>query len=204
MKIAVLASNRAYDLQPVIDAIENGTLDAKISVLISDKADAYALKRAEKHHIPAIFINPEDKTREEFDNEIIKKIGGDVDLILLIGYMRILSPNFVEKYRYRVMNIHPSLLPAFAGGMDRKIHEAILESGIKITGCTLHFIDEGVDTGPIILQKAIEVAENETVDTLTEKVQQAEQQTIMKGIELFRAGKLKVEGKRVRILDRIG
>ncbi len=203
MKIAVLASNRAFDLQPIIDAIENGTLDAKISVLISDKADAYALKRAEKHHIPAVFISPKDRTREEFDNEIIKEIeeSGGVDLILLIGYMRILSPNFVRKYKYKVMNIHPSLLPAFAGGMDKKVHEAILESGIKITGCTLHFIDEGVDSGPIILQKAVEVAEDDTVDTLTEKVQQAEQQIIMKGIELFRAGKLKVEYKRVRILN---
>ncbi len=203
MKIAVLASAYAFDLQPVIDAIENRKLDAKISVLISDKADAYALKRAEKHHIPAVFINPGDKTREEFDSEIIKEIEdrGEVNLILLIGYMRILSPNFVRKYKNQVMNIHPSLLPAFAGGVDKKIHEAILRSGIKITGCTLHFIDEGVDSGPIILQKAVEVAEDETIDTLTEKVQQAEQQCIMKGIELFRAGKLKVEDKRVRILS---
>lgn len=202
MKIVVLASAYAFDLQPVIDAIESGRLDAKISVLISDKEHAYAMKRAQKHHIPSVYISHKDKTREEFDNDIIKEIEdrGGTDLILLIGYMKILGPNFVKKYRNKVMNIHPSLLPAFAGGTDKTIHKIVLESGIKITGCTLHFIDEGIDSGPIILQKAVEVTEDDTVESLTERVQHAEQQIIMKGIELFKEGKLQIEDNRVRIL----
>jgi len=124
-----------------------------------------------------------------------------VELLLLIGYMRYLSKWFVGRYQNRIMNIHPSLLPAFAGGMDKNVHEAVLEHGAKITGCTLHFVDEGQDTGPIILQKAVEVGEDETVDTLKEKVQKAEQEIIVKGIMLFAAGKLAVKGRKVVVDD---
>jgi phosphoribosylglycinamide formyltransferase-1 len=203
MKIAVLASDKGNDMQPLIDEIEKGNLDAKIELVISDKENAYALQRAGKYFIKAVFVNPEEKTREDFDKDIIKEIEkvGGIDLILLIGYMKILSSEFVRKYRNKIMNIHPSLLPLFAGAMDKQIHQAILKSGAKITGCSLHFVDEGVDTGPIILQKAVEVTDDDTVDTLRERVQHAEQEIILNGIKLFLEGKLKIEGKRVRILD---
>lgn len=203
MKIAVLASNRGNDMQPIIDEIEKGSLDAKIEIVISDKEDAYVLHRAENHAIKAVFVCAKNKTRDEFDNDIIKELAkvGDVDLILLIGYMRILSSEFVRKYRNKIMNIHPSLLPLFAGEMDLHVHKAILESGAKITGCSLHFVDEGVDTGPIILQKAVDVMDDDTIETLRERVQQAEQEIILKGIRLFIANELKIEGKRVIIPD---
>ncbi|GAG09531.1 unnamed protein product, partial [marine sediment metagenome] len=122
-----------------------------------------------------------------------------VELILLIGYMRFLSPWFVHRYENKIMNIHPSLLPAFAGGMDLDVHQAILDHGVKVTGATLHFVDEGADTGPIIQQKAIYIDEDETKETLKQKVQKAEQEIILKAIRLFANNKLRVEGRKVKI-----
>ena len=199
--IGVLASTRGTDLQAVIDEIESGKLDAEIACVISNKQDAYALERAREHKIEAIYIDQKNKTREQFDEEVIKELERrNVELILLIGYMRYLSKPFIEKYRNRIMNIHPSLLPAFAGGMDKSVHETILEHGCKVTGCTLHFVDEGADTGPIIQQKAVEITEDDTVESLKEKVQKAEQEIILKSVRLFQEGRLKVEGRKVKIL----
>ena len=131
--------------------------------------------------------------------EILKELEKrNVDLILLIGYKRYVTKVLLDKYRYRIMNIHPSLLPAFPG-WDTEVHKTVLEYGCKVTGCTLHFVDENLDAGPIILQKAVEVDENDTVETLKEKVQKAEQEIILKGIRLFMEGKLKVEGRKVKI-----
>lgn len=201
INIAVLGSTRGTDLQAIIDEIEAGKLNAKIAVVISNKEDAYILERARKHNIKAIFLDPNGKTREEYDREIIKILESEnVDLVLLIGYMRILSKEFVQRYKNRIMNIHPSLLPAFGGGMDKDVHKAVLESGVKVTGCTLHFVDEGVDTGPIILQKPVMIEEGDTIESLKAKVQKAEQEIILKAIRLFMDGKLKVEGKIVHIL----
>ena len=174
INIGVLASTKASDLQAVIDAIEAKQLNAKISVVISDKEDAYALERARKHNIEAVFIDPkaedlmqiEDKEerRIAFDTKVSEVLDKyNVDLILAIGYMRIISKWFVDKYKNKIMNVHPSLLPAFAGGMDKDVHAEVLKAGVKETGCTLHFIDENVDKGPIILQKKVPVEENETV-----------------------------------------
>lgn len=200
LNIGVLASTKATDLQAVIDEINSKRLEANIAVLISDKADAYCLERARNSNIEAVFISAKGKTREQFDAEAISVLEKhNVDLILLIGYMRFLSPLFVEKYRNKIMNIHPSLLPAFAGGMDKNVHQEILNHGVKVTGCTLHFVDEGADTGPIILQKAVLVSENETVDSLKEKVQKMEQETIIEAIKLFAEERLKVDGRIVRI-----
>ena len=200
--IAVLGSTHGTDLQAIIDAIKNGELEeADLKIVISNKEDAYILERAKQAGIPTMFIPAKDKIREEFDQEVMKVLEENkIDLILLIGYMRYLSKEFVEKYRYRIMNIHPSLLPAFAGGMDKNVHQEILDHGCKVTGCTLHFVDEGADTGPIILQKAVEIKENETVDSLKEKVQKSEQEIILKAIKLFAQGKLKVEGRKVKII----
>jgi len=202
LKIAVLGSTRGTDLQYIIDAIESGRLkNAEISAAISNKKDAGILEKARKYNIAAVFIDSSGKSREEFDKEIIRILEKNgVELVLLIGYMRFISKPFVEKYRNKIMNIHPSLLPAFAGGMDKNVHAAILEHGCKVTGCTLHFVDEGADTGPIVVQKATSIEEDDTVDSLKEKVQKLEGEALVEGIGLFRDKKLKVEGRVVHIL----
>ena len=202
LRIGILASTKATDMQAVIDAINSKKLNAEISVVISNKENAFALERARQNKIKAVFIDAKGKDREQYDKEIAKEIDSDkADLILLVGYMRILSEWFVRKYKNRIMNIHPSLLPAFAGGMDKDVHQQVLDYGCKVTGCTLHFVDESVDTGPIISQKAVEIEESDTVDSLKEKVQKAEQEVLVRAITLFEKGKLKIDGKRVRILD---
>jgi len=158
LRIGILASTRATSSQALIDAIADKKLNAVISVLISNKANAFALERAKNHGIKAVFIESKGKEREQYDKEIAKTLDeNNVDLILLIGYMRILSPWFVRKYRNRVMNIHPSLLPAFAGGMDKDVHQEVLNAKAKVTGCTLHFVDESVDGGKIIMQKKVKI-----------------------------------------------
>jgi phosphoribosylglycinamide formyltransferase-1 len=202
MNIGVLASTKASDLQAVIDATEAKELNIKISVVISNKEDAYALERARKHNLDAVFINSKGKEREDFDREVSKELEKhDVDLILAIGYMRILSSWFVNKYKNKIMNIHPSLLPAFAGGMDKDVHAEVLKAGVKETGCTLHFVDESVDSGPIILQKKVNVEKNETIESLKAKVQKAEQEVIVKALKLYDEGRIKVNGGKVTILD---
>jgi len=212
INIGVLASTKATDLQAVIDAIEAKQLNAKISVVISDKEDAYALERAKKHNIDAVFIDAKaeelmkienkEGRKEAFDKKVSEALEKHkVDLIIAIGYMRIISPWLVDKYRNKIINIHPSLLPAFAGGMDKDVHAEVLKAGVKETGCTLHFVTEDVDSGPIILQKKVPVEENETVDSLKEKVQKAEQEIIIKAIKLYSEGRLKVEGNKVEIVE---
>ena len=203
LNVAVLGSTRGTDLQAVIDAIESKKLkDVKIFFVLSNKKDAYILERARKHGIKDIFLDPQGKTREEYDKEITKLLEKHkVELIVLIGYMKLMSNEFVDRWRNKVMNIHPSLLPMFAGGMDKNVHKAILDYGCKVSGCSLIFIDEGADTGPVVLQKAVDVVEGETVDSLKDKVQEAEKEIIIKGIELFRDGKIKVKGRIVHILE---
>ena len=202
MNIGVLASTRATDLQAVIESIEAKELNVKISVVISNKKDAYALEMARKHNIEAVFIDSKGKEREDFDKEVNNVLEKhNVDLILLIGYMRILSSWFVRKYKNKIMNIHPSLLPAFAGGMDKDVHAEVLKARVKETGCTLHFVTENVDTGPIIMQKKVDIAENETVDSLKEKVQKAEQEIIVKVLKLYEQGKIKIENEEVTISE---
>ena len=202
IRIAVLGSTRGTDLQAVIDAIESGRLNAEIVCVISNRKKAYILERARKHGIRAVFISSKGLSREEYDKKLLEELKkhSPVDLILLIGYMRILSSLFVRRYRWRIMNIHPSLLPAFAGGMDLEVHKAVLDYGVKVTGCTLHFVDEGVDMGPIILQKPVLIDEDDTPETLKPKVQKAEQEVIIEAIQLFQQGRLKIEGRCVRVL----
>ena len=168
---------------------------------MSNNEDAYILERAKKHGLKAVFLDPQGKGREEYDKEVDKLlVKNNVQLVLLIGYMKLMSSWFVRKWLNKVMNIHPSLLPKYAGGMDKGVHEMVLENKDKVSGASLIFIDEGADTGPIILQKEVPVDEEETVDSLKEKVQKAEQEIILKGIELFRDGKIKVEGRTAHIL----
>jgi phosphoribosylglycinamide formyltransferase-1 len=204
LNIAVLGSTRGTDIEGLVEAIRKGELNAEIAIVISDRKDAYILERAKNHGIPGLFINPKDfKGREDFDKKVIEKLNNEgIDLVLLIGYMRILSGYFIKQYKNRIMNIHPSLLPAFAGGMDLDVHKLVIEQGIKVTGCTLHFVDEGTDTGPIILQEAVKVEESDTPESLKKKVQEAEQKIIVETVKLFQNGQLKVEGRKVRILKK--
>jgi len=200
IKLGVLASTRATDMQAVIDAINAKKLNAVISVVVSNKPDAYALERAKNHHIKTGFIDPKGKTREEYDKEVSKVLDGHkADLILLVGYMRVLSPWFVGRYKNKIINIHPSLLPKYAGGMDLDVHAEVLRNKERVTGATLHFVDESVDGGPIIMQKEVKIEDGDTPDSLKQKVQKAEQEIIIKAIDLFEKGKIKISGKKVII-----
>ncbi len=201
LKIAVLSSTRATDMQGIIDAIKKGELSAEIKILLSNKKDSYALERGRNNGIECLFIDSAGLSREEYDEKIIKDLEKrNIDLILLIGYMKILSKKFIENYKFKIMNIHPSLLPAFAGGMDKNVHKSVLDYGCKITGCTLHFVDETVDGGPIIIQKVCKVEDMDNEDTLKEKIQKLEVQAFIEAIKLFSENKIKVEGRKVKIL----
>ncbi len=170
--IAVLGSTRGTGLEPVINAIEIGKLHVSVDLVISDKQNAYILTRAHNHGIPTYYVDPKGKSREAFDREILDILSKyAVDLILLIGYMRILSKPFIDRYKDRILNVHPSLLPAFAGGMDLNVHEEVLKSGVKETGCTIHLVDEGTDTGKILLQKNCPVLAGDTSENLKKRVQ---------------------------------
>ena len=200
IRLGILASTRATDMQAVIDAIDAKKLNAVISVVISNKQDAYALERAKNHKIKAVFIESKGKAREEYDKEAAKVLDEHkAELILLIGYMRILSPWFVKRYKNRIINIHPSLLPKYPGAMDLDVHAEVLKNKEKTTGATLHFVNESVDSGPIIMQKEVKIDEYETPDTLKAKVQKAEQEIIVKAIELLEKGMIKVKGSEVLI-----
>ena len=201
VKLAVLGSTKGTDMQAIIDAIEKGELDARIVAVISSVPGAFIVERAKKHGLEAFEFNYKDyPSREEFDKKIIEVLKEkEADLVLLIGYNRILSDHFCREYRHKIMNIHPSLLPAFAGGFDKNVHEEVLKAGVKVSGCTLHFVTEDVDGGPIIMQQAVEIVEGETPDTLKDKDQAAEQEVFLKAIKLYNQGRIKVEGKIVHL-----
>lgn len=193
-KLAVLCSGRGSDLQSIIDAIDNGELQAKISVVITDKPNVMALTRAEKAGIKNICVDRKKfASRANFEAEILQNLEG-IDLVVLAGFMRILSPEFVKKFAGRLMNIHPSLLPAFPGA---HAHRDVLAYGVKVSGCTVHFVDEGTDSGPIILQSAVEVFDDDTEETLSARVLEEEHKIYPQAIKLFVEGKLKVEGRKV-------
>ncbi len=173
--LAILGSTRGTNLQAIIDAIAEKKLNAYIDIVISNKADAYILERTKQHGLRVVFIDSRNKSREQFDQEVLNELKKyHIDLVLLIGYMRILSPTFVQTYRNKILNVHPSLLPAFAGGMDMNVHEEVLKSGVTETGCTIHLVDDGVDTGKILLQKKCTVEPGDTAESLKDKVQQLE------------------------------
>ena len=197
-KLAVLCSGRGTDLQSIIDAIKAGTLQAEISIVITDKPNVKALERAEIAGIKNICVDRKlFGTRADFEAELLKNLVG-IDLVVLAGFMRILSPEFVRKFTGRLMNIHPSLLPSFKGA---HAHRDALEYGVKVSGCTVHFVDEGTDSGPIILQAAVEVKDDDTEETLSARILEQEHIIYPKAIQLFVEGKLKIEGRKVKILD---
>lgn len=175
LKIGVLASGGGTNLQAVLDAIESGKIaGAEVKVVISNNQNAYALKRAKDHGIDAFCISPGDfQERQAFNNALLEKVDEyGLDIIVLAGFLVTIPPAMVQKYRNRIINIHPSLIPSFCGKgyYGLKVHEAVLERGVKITGATVHYADEGTDTGPILLQKAVEVHEGDTPESLQKRV----------------------------------
>ena len=175
IKLGVLGSTNGTDLQVIFEAEKKTKLNAKVNVVISNKENAYILKRAENHGIPAVFINHKNKKREDFDSEISAELKkNDIDLILLIGFMRILSDEFCKAWQGKILNVHPSLLPKYSGGMDMNIHDEVIANGDKESGCTIHFVTEELDNGPILIQKKCKVINGETAETLKTKVQQLE------------------------------
>ena len=186
IKLGVIGSTNGTDLQAVLDAISYGELIAKVSVVISNNEKAHLLDRAQNNDIPAVFIPHSGKTRQEFDNEmtaVLKK--NQIDLILLIGFMRILSSEFCREWQDRLLNVHPSLLPKYGGGMDTSVHEEVLKNGDAVTGCTIHFVTEDVDGGPILIQKKCDVVQSDTVGSLKTKVQALEGRAFIEAIQLI-------------------
>lgn len=196
MKIAVLCSGGGTNLQAIIDRVRSGYIPANIALVISDRKDAFALERAKKAGIDTLVLNKKDfKTREDFDREVVKSLKQrDVGLVVLAGFMRLLSPYFIREYKDRIINIHPALLPSFKGTSGVK---DALEHGVKVTGPTVHFVDEELDNGAIILQKAIEIKEGDTEESLLERVHAAEHEIYPEAIKLFVEGRLRVVGRKV-------
>ena len=195
-KLAVLCSGRGTDLQSIIDAIAGGYLQAQIVVVLTDKPNVGALQRAESAGIKNFCVDRKKfPSRAEFEAELLQHLAG-VDLVVLAGFMRILSADFVRRFEGRLMNIHPSLLPSFPGA---HAHRDVLAYGAKISGCTVHFVDEGTDSGPIILQAAVEVREDDTEETLAARVLEQEHIIYPRAIKLFIDGRLKIIGRRVEI-----
>ena len=185
IRLGVLGSTNGTDLQAILDAISGRKLNANVAVLISNRANAYILERARNHNVPAFFISHKKKTRKEFDTEmttVLKK--HNVDLVLLIGFMRILSAEFCREWQDRILNVHPSLLPKYTGGMDMNVHTEVLKNGDKETGCTIHFVTEKLDAGPILVQKSCRVETDETVQSLKAKVQALEGVAFIDAIQL--------------------
>tara|TARA_A100000164_G_C21881941_1_gene760729 strand:- start:37 stop:612 length:576 start_codon:yes stop_codon:yes gene_type:complete len=186
INIGVLGSTKGTDLQAILDAIHSKKLIATVSTVISNRKNAYILDRAKNHSVPFYFISHKGKDRKDFDaemTEVLKK--HEVDLVLLIGFMRILSSSFCREWRDRILNVHPSLLPKYAGGMDTNVHEEVLKNRDKETGCTIHFVTDELDSGPILIQKKCAVEEGDTVETLKSKVQILEGEAFLEAIPLM-------------------
>ena len=197
-KLGVLCSGRGTDLQSIIDAIEAGQVPAEIAIVLTDK-EAYALERARKAGIEAVCVDRKQfHGREPFEKALIEKLeAAGVTLVVLAGFMRILTPYFVGHFAGRIMNIHPALLPSFPGA---HAHRDVLAYGVKVSGCTVHFVDEGTDSGPIIMQAAVPVLDDDTEETLGARVLKEEHRIYPECIRLYCEGKLKVEGRKVTIL----
>ena len=196
VKIGVLISGGGTNLQAIIDGCENKSINGEVRVVISNKDEAYGLERARNHKITAICEKDENKIIE-----ILKE--NEVELVILAGYLKIVSPKLVNEYRNKIINIHPSLIPAFCGKgyYGEKVHQGVIDYGAKVTGATVHFVDEGADTGPIIMQKTVEVKQDDDAKKLAERVLEVEHEILTKSIRMFRENKLTVNGRRVYIND---
>jgi phosphoribosylglycinamide formyltransferase 1 len=198
MNIAVFCSGDGSNFQAIIDSEKKGLFNAKVSLMICDNPDAYAIKRAEKEGITCIVVNMKEfASKAAFEKKIIDSLSvKDIGLICLAGYMRLLSPGFVERYAGKIINVHPALLPAFKGS------NAVVDAfkyGVKISGVTLHFVTQEVDEGPIILQEAVVIKDSDTLKSLEEKIHKVEHKLYPKAIKLFVDKKLQISGRRVEI-----
>lgn len=196
--IAVLVSGSGTNLQAIIDAIEAGRLKVGLKVVISNNPEAYAIERAKRHNIPVEVIpNNAFPDKEAYDCRLIKILHQhSVDLVVLAGFMRVLTPKFVRAFPMRIMNIHPALLPSFPG---LRVQRKALEHGVRFSGATVHFVDEGVDTGPIIIQAVVPVYDDDTEETLSARILKEEHRIYPHAIQLFAEGRLRVRGRRVFI-----
>ncbi len=207
LKLAVMVSGGGTNLQAILDAIDNGTItNAKVEVVISNNQNAYALERAKNHGIEALCISPKDyENREAFNEAFLEKLNSyQVDLVVLAGFLVVIPEKMIQQYRNRIINIHPSLIPSFCGTgyYGLKVHEGALSRGVKVTGATVHFVDEGTDTGPIILQKAVEVQQGDTPEVLQRRVmEQAEWKIMPQAIDLIANGKVSVVDGQVIIAE---
>lgn len=207
LRLGILASGRGSNLQAIIDAVEAGSLHARIALVLSNKREAQALERARRHGLPEVFLDPKPfagrpDSREAYDHAVLDALHKhDVELVLLAGYMRIVTPVLIQAYSHRIMNIHPSLLPAFPG-LD--VQHKALDWGVKLAGCTVHFVTDRVDEGPIIIQAAVPVLDGDTADTLSARILTEEHTIYPKAIRLYVAGRLRVEGRQVRISGEVG
>ena len=184
IKLGVLGSTKGTDLQAIINAINSGDLKAQVSVVISDRSKSYILERARLNQIPSFFVSKKNKTRSQFDSEITKLlIKEKVELVLLIGFMRILSAEFCQRWHKKIINVHPSLLPKYSGGMDTNVHSEVLRNNDHETGCTIHFVTEEVDSGPILVQKKCSVNKKDTISSLKKKVQKLEGEAFIEAIK---------------------
>lgn len=202
LKIAVLVSGGGTNLQAIIDKIAEGVItNTEIAVVISNNKNAYALERAKQAGIEAVCVSPKDyENREQFNQEFLKTLDSyQVDLVVLAGFLVVIPPAMIQKYENRIINIHPSLIPSFCGTgyYGLKVHEGALARGVKVTGATVHFVDEGTDTGPIILQKAVEVQNGDTPEILQRRVmEQAEWEILPRAIHLIANGRVTVKDKK--------
>lgn len=194
LSIGVLVSGGGTNLQAIIDETEAGNINGKVTIVISNREGAYALERAKNHGITAIH-----ETNEEKIIEILKK--NNIDLVVLAGYLKIISPNFVNEFRDKMINIHPSLIPAFCGHgyYGEKVHQGVLDYGAKVTGATVHFVDEGADTGSIIMQESINVNQDDDAKSLAKRVLEVEHRILKKTIKLFCEDRISIQGRRVLI-----
>ncbi|WP_041623363.1 phosphoribosylglycinamide formyltransferase [Spirochaeta thermophila] len=199
-RVAVLVSGNGTNLQHLIDASEGGRLPIRIEKVIADRP-AYALERAQKAGIPAVLVS-RSAHRERLSDAILEELGEDLNLVVLAGFLSILKGRILEVYRNRIINLHPALVPAFCGpGMyGLKVHKAVIDYGVKVSGCTVHIVDEGTDTGPIVLQRVVPVYPDDTPETLQERIHQEEYKALEEAVRLFAEGRIKVEGRKVYLL----
>lgn len=198
ISLGVLVSGSGSNLQAIIDNIEKGLLDGEIKVIISNNTDAYALVRAKKHNIPSVIIKNSDfENREDFDRKMIDVLKSlSVDLVVMAGFMRLLTPLFLNAFPMKIMNIHPAILPAFPGIHAQK---RAADYGVRFSGCTVHFADEGVDSGPIIIQAIVPAYDDDTEDTLAARILKEEHRIYPQAIQFYAEGRIEVIGRKVRI-----
>jgi phosphoribosylglycinamide formyltransferase-1 len=201
-RIAVLVSGNGSNLERLIELSVSGFIDGEISLVISSNEKAFALERAKRHSIPSHVVHYGGRSGGDYSDAILQIVEDcRIDLIVLAGFLKILSGNIIERFRNRIINLHPSLIPSFCGkGMyGEKVHRAVIESGVRITGATVHFVDGGTDTGPIILQESVPVFCDDSVESLSGRVAQVEHRLLPKAVSLFCENRLTVMGKRVLI-----